>query len=125
MPQDQDLQLLRPLRTTKENQQLEQTANDPVSERQTLKEQTSSTHLRTLPARTTPVTPLRPSAHGRRSRGTSLWDPQAEVAEVHSSPRFTVRARMFADPDSRPVRSDAENSSFAGKIGSAEVLSWC
>jgi len=50
MPQHQDLKLLRPLRTTKQNQQLEQTADDPVSERQTLKQQTSSTHLPTLPA---------------------------------------------------------------------------
>ena len=33
MPQHQDLKLLRPLRTTKQNQQLEQTADDPVSER--------------------------------------------------------------------------------------------
>jgi hypothetical protein len=50
MPQHQDLKLIRPLRTTKQNQQLEQTANDPVSEGQTLKQQTSRTHLPTLPA---------------------------------------------------------------------------
>src|SRR5919198_735270 len=30
VPQDQDLELLRPLRPTKEDQQLEQTTNDPV-----------------------------------------------------------------------------------------------
>src|SRR6266487_5994582 len=54
MPQHQDLKLLRPLRTTKQNQKLEQTANDPVSEAQALKQQTSGTHLPTLPARTTP-----------------------------------------------------------------------
>jgi hypothetical protein len=49
MPQHQDLKLVRPFRTTKENQQLEQTANDPVNKGQTLKQQTSSTHLPTLP----------------------------------------------------------------------------
>src|SRR6266498_1402598 len=54
MPQHQDLKLLRPLRTAKQNQQLEQTPNDPVSEGQTLKQQTSTTHRPTLPARTTP-----------------------------------------------------------------------
>ncbi len=54
MPQHQDLKLLLPLRTTKQNQQLEQTADDPVTERQALKQQTSGTHLPTLPARTTP-----------------------------------------------------------------------
>src|SRR6266545_6845924 len=54
MPQHQDLHFLRPLRTTKQNQQLEQTANDPVSEGQTLNQQTSTTHRPTLPARTTP-----------------------------------------------------------------------
>jgi len=41
MPQHQDLKLLRPIRTTKQNQQLEQTASDPVSEAQALKQQTS------------------------------------------------------------------------------------
>src|SRR5918995_208705 len=48
MPQHEDLDLLRPLRTTKENEQLEQTADDPVSEGQALKQQTPSTHLSTL-----------------------------------------------------------------------------
>jgi hypothetical protein len=38
MPQHQDLKLLLPLRTTQENQQLEQTASKPISERQTLKQ---------------------------------------------------------------------------------------
>jgi hypothetical protein len=74
MPQHQDLKLLLPLRTTQENQQLEQTASNPISERQTLKQQASSTHLPTLPARPTRVTPPS-SAHSRRNRGTSLWDP--------------------------------------------------
>src|SRR6266511_1434805 len=60
MPQHQDLHLLCPLRTAKQNQQLEQTANDPVSKRQTLKQQTSDTHRPTLPARTTPSTPSHP-----------------------------------------------------------------
>src|SRR6266536_2993623 len=63
MPQHQDLKLLRPLRTTTQNQQLEQTADNPVSEGQTLKQQTSNTHLPTLPGRTTPSTPPSPSAH--------------------------------------------------------------
>src|SRR5262249_39852230 len=54
--QQQDLHFLRPLRTTKQNQQLEQTASDAVSEAQTLKQQTSTTHRPTLPARTTPGT---------------------------------------------------------------------
>ncbi len=76
MPQHQDLKLLRPLRTTKQNQQLEQTANDPVSEGQALK-QTSSTHLPTLPARTIPsYSSLSVRARPRRS-GASFWDPQA------------------------------------------------
>ena len=35
MPKHQDLKLLRPLRTTKQNQQLEQTANDPINKGQT------------------------------------------------------------------------------------------
>jgi hypothetical protein len=47
-----NLHLLRPLRTTQENQQLQQTANDPISEEQTLKQQTSSAHPATLPRRT-------------------------------------------------------------------------
>src|SRR6266508_5721044 len=55
MPQHQDLKLLRPLRTTKKNQQLEQTASYPVSEGHSLKQQTSDTHRPTLPARTTRV----------------------------------------------------------------------
>src|SRR6266545_2265068 len=49
MPQHQDLKLLRPLRTTKENQQLKETANGPVSDGQPLRQQTSSAHLPTLP----------------------------------------------------------------------------
>src|SRR6266511_1305737 len=48
MPQHEDLDLLRPLRTTKENEKLEQTADHPVSEGQALKQQTPSTHLSTL-----------------------------------------------------------------------------
>src|SRR5207247_1246747 len=48
MPQHEDLDLLRPLRTTKENEKLEQTADHPISERQALKQQTPSTHLSTL-----------------------------------------------------------------------------
>jgi hypothetical protein len=76
MPQHQDLHFLRPLRTTKQNQQLEQTANDPVSEAQTLKQQTSRTHRPTLPARTTPsYSPLH-QPRGPAERRTSLWDPQ-------------------------------------------------
>jgi hypothetical protein len=76
MPQHQDLKLLRPLRTTKKNQQLEQTANNPVSEGQTPKEQTSSMHLATLPARTTPSysslsVHARPRRSGARVSGTT------------------------------------------------------
>src|SRR6266540_4325870 len=75
MAQHQDLHLLRPLRTTKQNQQLEQTANDPVNEEQTLKQQTSRTHRPTLPARTTPsYSPLH-QPRGPAERRTSLWDP--------------------------------------------------
>jgi hypothetical protein len=48
MPQHEYLDLLRPLRTTKENEKLEQTANHPISEGQALKQQTPSTHLSML-----------------------------------------------------------------------------
>src|SRR6266511_4253784 len=48
MPQHEDLDLLRPLRTTKENEKLEQTADHPVSKGQALKQQTPSTHPSTL-----------------------------------------------------------------------------
>src|SRR6266540_2209286 len=75
MPQHQDLKLLRPLRTTKQNQQLEQTANDPVSKGQALKQQTLTTHLPTLPARTTPGYSS-PSVRAREKRRASFWDPQ-------------------------------------------------
>ena len=81
MPQHQDLKLLRPLRTTKQNQQLEQTANDPVSEAQALKQQTSDTHRPTLPARTTPGTSSSRPAHGPAERRTSLWDPQVPAGD--------------------------------------------
>jgi len=54
------------------DQQLEQTANDPVSERQTLKRQTSVAHRPTLPARTTPSnSSLSTRARPRRNRRTS------------------------------------------------------
>src|SRR5439155_17373128 len=97
MPQHQDLKLLRPLRTTKQNQQLEQTANDPVSEGQALKQQTSSTHLPTLPARTTPSYSS-PSVRAREKRRASFWDPQAE------SPR---RASLVSE--SRNLASGVSN----------------
>jgi hypothetical protein len=48
MRQHEDLHLLRPLRTTKENEKLEQTPDHPVSEAKALKQQTLNTHLSTL-----------------------------------------------------------------------------
>src|SRR5205823_1909659 len=42
MPQQEDLDLLRPLRTTKENEKLEQTADHPASEGQPFNQQTPS-----------------------------------------------------------------------------------
>ncbi len=79
MPQHQDLKLVRPLRTTKRISSSKQTANDPVSEGQTPKEQTSSTHLPTLPARTTPSysslsVHARPRRSGARVSGTHTLD---------------------------------------------------
>jgi hypothetical protein len=38
MPQHEDLDLLRPLRTTKKNEKLEQTADHPIGEGQPLKQ---------------------------------------------------------------------------------------
>src|SRR6266508_3243707 len=109
MPQHQDLKLLRPLRTTKENQQLEQTPNDPVSEGQTLKQQMSDTHRPTLPARTTSSnSPLSNRARPHRGRRTSLWDPHDLPGARNKSPK--------AGPQDRR-RSELRRTEFLGPTG--------
>jgi hypothetical protein len=91
MAKHQDLKLLRPVGTTKENKKLEQTADHPISERQNLKQQTSSTHLPTLLARSDLSQSSAPSAHAR----TGFWDPHAHLHGVISfvdGVSVTVRA---------------------------------
>jgi hypothetical protein len=104
MPQHQDLKLLPPLRTTTQNQQLEQTANDPVSERQTLNSRRRVRISRRYPLERPRVTPPpRPRAAPPKRRA-SLWDPQVS-ATVGG---FLRRAREGADSARgvRRVRSD-------------------
>jgi hypothetical protein len=100
MPQHQDLKLLLPLRTTKQNQQLEQTANDPVSERQALKQQTSGTHLPTLPARRTPSYSS-PSVRAREKRRASFWDPQP--SPVWLEPAWRAGIARYRAPSTATV----------------------
>jgi hypothetical protein len=82
MPQHRNLKLLRPLRTTKQNQQLEQTANNPVRERQALTQQTASTDFPTLPDRTTRVTPPSPSVCGPAEAAREFVGPTGTKAAL-------------------------------------------
>ena len=75
MPQHEDLDLLRPLRTTKENEKLEQTADYPVSEGKALKQQTASTHPSTLSRirHADPLPRFPQTGRPRSSRRASFW----------------------------------------------------
>jgi hypothetical protein len=87
--QHQDLKLLRPLRTTKENQQLEQTANDPVTDGQTVKQQTSSTHLPTLPRSNSPELPLPPiRARPQKPRNEFVGPTRSAASATVSGPNW-------------------------------------
>src|SRR5207247_5456586 len=87
----QDLHLLPLLRTSEQEQQLQQPAQKPISERKALKWDRSSTHARTLRAdrlgahrqerytiaRTTrEITASSPSQNADRTERTSNWDRQ-------------------------------------------------
>jgi hypothetical protein len=112
MPQHQGLKLLRPLRATKRNQQLEQTANQPVSERQSLKQQTSSTHPPTLPPlRRLSLRLHRPAARqkprnefvgptGRRDGGV---EPAGPVRAGGSHPDPATTAPAYLPPGFRTI----------------------
>ena len=82
MPQHEDLDLLRPLRATKENEKLEQTADHPVSEGQDLKQQTPSTLRSTLSSSKDAdsllrlLSPSGPRRNGARVSGTHTCQPR-------------------------------------------------
>src|SRR6266511_677918 len=87
MPQHEDLDLLRPLRTTKENEKLEQAADHPVSEGKALKQQTPRTHPPTLsprktrrPAHPFPIRRAEPQKPAREFMGPTRRQPSRSIA---------------------------------------------
>jgi hypothetical protein len=78
VPQHQDLKLLRPLRPTREDQQLEEPANNPLNEGQALKQQmyASADATRSNGAESLPQ--LQPRQRKRRS---NFWDPQGDLID--------------------------------------------
>src|SRR6266511_4638883 len=114
MPQHEDLNLLRPLRTTKKNNKLEQTADHPISEGQALKQQTPSTHPSTLSrSNGADLLPPVPSAgRARRSGRASFWDPHLEVDRVDRAGRPDL-----VDELRRPGRLRVELEAHTGGTG--------
>ncbi len=108
MPQHEYLDLLRPLRTTKENEKLEQTADHPIREGQALKQQTPSTHLSTLSrARHTDLLTRFHQAAGAAEAGARVYGT------------YTHRSLSLRPPDES---TSASARAPAGRIRKHELL---
>ena len=82
MPQHEDLDLLRLLRTTKENEKLEQTADHPVSEagpQAADAEYASVDPIQLKRRRLAPPSPQPERASQKRR--ASFWDPHVSAAQ--------------------------------------------
>jgi hypothetical protein len=113
MPQHENLDLSRPLRTTKENEKLEQTADHPGNEGQAPKQQTSTDPITLSHSRHPEAAPY-PPAGGPPEAAREFLGPTGPNALV-KSPANTQSAMRFC------IRSQNENDSEPCEASLARV----
>jgi hypothetical protein len=99
MPKEEDLDLLGPLGTAQKNEQLEQTADRPVDERQALKQQTLSSHPPTDGLMRLRRAPEFVGPTGRASGVTAAEDARSRSLVAHHEQRDAAAVAGAVDRD--------------------------